>query len=177
MSVCAGHEKGQPMENDPTFYWKSSHIQIVGPETDLNFLDSQSVTLTQPVMALEAWRQVMRQPMPVVKRAFAIRDAVVSKFGVKRIGGFSGTTPAQVEVGQKLDFFLVEHISPQVLTLTERDTHLDVMTCISVQDRTVSITSSVITHNWVGRLYMVPVGPAHKMIVARNLLWLSQQMR
>lgn len=163
------------MENDPVYFWDGSLIQIVRPATELSFLDSQSVTLSHPMTALEAWRQIMGQPMPLIKWAFAIRDAVVSKFGVKRIGGFSGKVPGQVAVGQKLDFFVVEHISDQVLTLTERDRHLDVMTCVSVQDCTVSITSSVITHNWLGRLYMVPVAPAHKRIVARNLRTLAQQ--
>ena len=80
-------------------------------------------------------------------------------------GGFSTTSPEFVEVDQKLDFFLVEHASQDVLTLSERDRHLDVLTCISVTGNELTITSSVQTHNVFGRLYMLPVGPAHKMIV------------
>jgi hypothetical protein len=70
------------MENDPVYFGDGSPIQIVRPATELSFLDSQSVTLSHPMTALEAWRQIMGQPMPMIKWAFAIRDAVVSKFGV-----------------------------------------------------------------------------------------------
>ncbi|SPJ27246.1 hypothetical protein TRM7615_00729 [Falsiruegeria mediterranea M17] len=143
--------------------------RLVGAENELDFLDRQSVTLARSLSALEAWGMIMTQPMPLMQLAFRIRDAVASKFGVKRVGGFSGRVPEQVEVGQKLDFFLVEEVSPQALVLTERDRHLDVMTCISVDGRDISITSSVKTHNWFGRLYMIPVRPVHKRIVARNL--------
>jgi len=55
------------------------------------------------------------------------------------------------------------------LVLTERDKHLDVMTCIATQGPLVTITSSVKVHNWFGRAYMVPVGLAHRRIV-RGLL-------
>ena len=64
-----------------------------------------------------------------------------------------------------LDFFLVEHVSDDVLSLSERDTHLDVLTCISVSGHELTITSSVQIHNTFGRLYMLPVAPAHKLIV------------
>ena len=77
--------------------------------------------------------------------------------------------PESVEVGQMLDFFLVEYISHDVLTLTERDRHLDVMTCISSSGNELAITSSVTTHNTFGKIYMIPVAPAHKMIVRKNL--------
>ena len=67
-------------------------------------------------------------------QAFRIRDAVSSAFGVKRIGGFSGKPIEFVSVGQHLDFFLVEHADDECLVLTQRDRHLDVMTCISTHD-------------------------------------------
>ena len=143
--------------------------RLVDAESELDFLDRQVVVLAQPLTAVEAWRRIMAQPMPLMKLAFQIWDAVASKFGVERIGGFSGHVPERVEVGQKLDFFLVEEVSDQRLVLTERDRHLDVMTCVSTHGRELSITSSVKTHNWFGRLYMIPVRPVHKRIVARNL--------
>lgn len=86
-------------------------------------------------------------------------------FGVKRIGGFSGQQTLTVKVGDYLDFFLVEHVDDECLALTERDRHLDVMTCLSIQGDTLSVTSSVCTHNLFGRAYMIPVGIAHPWIV------------
>jgi len=70
-----------------------------------------------------------------------------------------------VRVGDHLDFILVEGVGPDAVMLTERNRHLDVMTCVSVKGARLTIASSVIVHNWFGRIYMVPVGPAHKLIV------------
>jgi len=64
-----------------------------------------------------------------------------------------------------LDFFLVECTSNDVLSLSSRDSHLDVLTCISTQGTRLTITSPVKTHNWFGKLYMLPVAPTHKLIV------------
>ncbi len=52
-----------------------------------------------------------------------------------------------------------------MMTLTVRDRHLDVMICIEIEGCTLSLTASVVTHNLFGRLYMIPVAPAHQLIV------------
>lgn len=147
----------------------TARIQVLAPASELDFLDSQSVVLTRPMTALQAWNQMQSRPLPGLKLAFWLRDTVSACFGVKRIGGFSGTRRDFVQTGDKLDFFLVEAASDEVLTLTARDRHLDVMTCISCNSGVVTVTSSVKIHNWFGRLYMLPVRPAHKLIVAAHL--------
>jgi hypothetical protein len=144
-------------------------IRTVGPIPLLDYYDSQSVTLARPVAPLQAWNTIMASPQPLLRAAFKVRDAISSRFGVKRIGGFTGQPVSEVVAGQYLDFFLVEEASPTRLVLTERDRHLDVMTCISSAGSVITITSSVITHNRFGRAYMVPVGIAHRVIV-RNML-------
>lgn len=50
------------------------------------------------------------------------------------------------------------------------------MICLSINARVVTITSSVVTHNAFGRAYMVPVGPAHKVIIQRNLRQLQRAL-
>lgn len=141
------------------------HAQLVAPVADLAYLDWQTITLPAPITPLQAWRMVMATPLPGMRLAFRIRDAISARFGVARIGGFSGAQPVQPRVGDKLDFFLIEAISDSVLTLTARDRHLDVMTCITSAGCDLAITASVITHNRFGRAYMLPVAPAHKLIV------------
>lgn len=76
-----------------------------------------------------------------------------------------------------LDFFLVENVSQEVLTLTNRDRHLDVATCISFHGTALSITSSVRIHSAFGRVYMIPVAPIHRLIVRKNLKQIPRQMR
>ena len=131
----------------------------------LSFYDSQSSPLPHAMTAYQVWQQVMADPLPFLSTAFAIRDAVSARFGVKRIGGFTAPTGPLPRSGDRLDFFQVERSEPEILTLTARDTHLDVMTCITTHDQTLIVTASVITHNAFGRAYMLPVAPAHRLIV------------
>ena len=154
----------------------TARIQILAPAKELDFLDTQSIVLPAPVTPLQAWNLMHARPLPGMKLAFWLRDTISACFGVKRIGGFSGQPHTSVHAGDRLDFFLVEAVSEDVLTLTARDRHLDVMTCITCNSGVLSVTSSVKTHNWFGRAYMVPVRPAHKLIVAATLKRLQQEL-
>lgn len=153
-----------------------TNIRILEPLPELYYYDRQDTGLPRKMTALEAWNTIMSEPQPVLKVAFQIRDAVSSAFGVKRIGGFSGEEVGFVSVGDKLDFFLVEYIDDECLVLTERDRHLDVMTCVSTEGGRLSVTSSVCVHNLFGRAYMIPVGIAHRWIVRSMLRRLRRQV-
>ncbi|WP_322890608.1 MULTISPECIES: DUF2867 domain-containing protein [unclassified Yoonia] len=139
---------------------------LVAPREDLDFYDARGIDLTKPITALEAWNLAMRHQLPGVSLAFRIRDAISAHFGVRRIGGFSGRLDQEPRQGDRLDFFLVERVEPEILTLSERDRHLDVVTCITTHGQRLTITSSVKVHNVFGRLYMIPVAPAHRLIVS-----------
>ncbi|MBO5392012.1 MAG: DUF2867 domain-containing protein [Pseudomonas sp.] len=152
-------------------------IHTLRPLPELDYHDSRSVLLPVQITALQAWNLMTAGQGPLMRLAFRTRDGISSLFGVKRIGGFSGTRREAVQAGDYLDFFLVEHSAPEVLVLTERDRHLDVMTCVSMADRVLTITSSVVTHNTFGRLYMLPVGPAHKLIVNSYLKRLKRKLQ
>lgn len=152
-------------------------IHTLRPLPELDYHDSRSVLLPVQITALQAWNLMTAGQGPLMRLAFRARDGVSSLFGVKRIGGFSGTRREAVQAGDYLDFFLVEHSAPEVLVLTERDRHLDVMTCVSMADRVLTITSSVVIHNTFGRLYMLPVGPAHKLIVNSYLKRLRHKLQ
>lgn len=153
-----------------------SNIRILEPVSDLSYFDTQSVEVAREITPLEAWNIIMTEPQPLLQLAFQVRDTVSSWFGVKKIGGFSGRQTQQVVADDKLDFFLVEYVDEHTLVLTERDRHLDVMTCISTEGHSVAVTSSVRVHNLFGTLYMVPVGIAHKWIVRGMLKHLRQTL-
>lgn len=151
-------------------------VHTLRAPSELDYYDTRSVLLPVEITALEAWNIMTGDPGPFLRQAFRIRDAISSLFGVKRIGGFSGTRHETVQPGDRLDFFLVEHSAPDTLVLTERDRHLDVMICLSITDRVLTIVASVVTHNTYGRLYMLPVGPAHKLIVNSYLKRLKRKL-
>ena len=152
-------------------------VHTLRPLPELDYHDSRSVLLPVQITALQAWNLMTAEQGPLMRLAFRTRDGISSLFGVKRIGGFSGTRREAVQAGDYLDFFRVEYSAPEVLVLTERDRHLDVMTCVSLVDRELTITSSVVTHNTFGRLYMLPVGPAHKLIVNSYLKRLKRKLQ
>ncbi|CAA2140627.1 hypothetical protein MBLL_02220 (plasmid) [Methylobacterium bullatum] len=133
------------------------------------FYDTRSVVLSSAVTPLDAWNVVSSEPRPLMASAFRARDAITARFGVKAIGGFSGERRLPVREGDTLDFFLVEHSAPDMLVLTERDRHLDVMICLATSGHRLTITSSVVVHNTFGRAYMVPVAPIHRLILAADL--------
>ena len=148
---------------------------LAAPER-LDYYDRQAALLPEAITPLQAWNMIRARPQPVLKLAFRIRDAISARFGVKRIGGFGEAPAANVQPGDRLDFFLVEHAAPDLLVLTERDRHLDVMTCIATRGAELAVISSVITHNRFGRAYMLVVGPAHRLIVRVMLRRLQRQM-
>ena len=146
---------------------------LVAPRSELNFLHSASAAISTDWTAFRLYCFTTHSTPAWLKGAFAVRDKISQHFNVEKIGGFSGRAPNQAPiVGEKLDFFTVEAISDEKLVLTSRDSHLDVMVSIDLigQDtREVFITTSVKTFNMFGRLYMLPVAPAHGVIVKRML--------
>lgn len=150
--------------------------QLVAPEGQLDFRHEASVDLPLALTPLQAWTRIMADPLPGLGLAFRLRDAISARFGVRRIGGFSGRPVTQVQPGDRLDFFAVEAVAPDLLTLTARDRHLDVMVCVTTRERRLSVTASVVTHNAFGRAYMLPVAPAHRLIVRAMLRRLRRNL-
>ncbi|KQO66355.1 hypothetical protein ASG51_21430 [Methylobacterium sp. Leaf465] len=144
-------------------------VRLLRPREELDYNDTQSVILPTAVSPLDVWNAIASKPRPLMTLAFRVRDAIAIRFGVKAIGGFSRERRTHVCTGDKLDFFLVEQSTPDMLVLTTRDRHLDVMICFATAGRRLTITSSVVVHNAFGRAYMAPVGPIHRMILAADL--------
>ncbi|KAJ55108.1 hypothetical protein ACMU_15240 [Actibacterium mucosum KCTC 23349] len=147
----------------------NSNAYILGPMGSLDYFDQQSINLPRAVTPLDVWNLAIADPPSWLRVAFRIRDAISSLFGVQGAGGFSGARFDAVKAGDRMDFFLVEHVAQDVLVMTANDKHLDVMISISTHGKTVDVTASVKNHNTFGRAYMVPVGIAHRWIVRDTL--------
>lgn len=147
----------------------NSPVRILAPIAELNYFDVQTKTLTTHHTALEAWNLMVARPLPGLKIAYRIRNAISSLFGVPPIDDFSEERPTHISPGDSLDFSTVVHCDDTALVTLNKDRHLDVMTCITVEDHLLSITSSVMIHNFFGRIYMLPVGIAHRWIVRAML--------
>lgn len=150
-------------------------VQLVAPVERLDFLHCDAAQLAAPITALGVYHAMTSDIPAWLAAAFRLRDFISRRFNVADIRGFSARPPERAPVvGERLDFFTVEALSDSQLVLTSRDTHLAVMVCMDLQHtrpgtQHLSVTTSVQCFNAFGRLYMLPVGPAHGPIVRRML--------
>ncbi|SEQ14883.1 Protein of unknown function [Solimonas aquatica] len=115
-----------------------------------------------------------------------IRNRVVQRLGLKNLGAMSSLAadkPAQAYVaGERIGIFTVFENSFNEALIGDRDKHLDVVLSIHRQlqagGREVLITVSTVVHvkNALGRLYMFPVWPMHRLIAPAVLASLGREM-
>lgn len=116
---------------------------------------------------------------PWVTLLMASRNKIVRLFGVKDLGGFgplNRSKPASAYVpGDRVGVFTLISNSPDDALLGDCDKHLDVVLSVYKHpvgqdgDRLVSVTTVVHVHNLLGRIYMLPVTPLHRLIAPAML--------
>src|SRR3989338_11203901 len=67
-----------------------AQVMLVAPRAQLAYLDCQSIRLPHPITPLQAWRKVMARPLPGMKTAFRLPDALSAPLGGGRGGGVLG---------------------------------------------------------------------------------------
>jgi len=129
----------------------------------------------EDISALKAYAEMTAHTPCWLHAAFTIRDMCCALFQLQPIGGFSGQISSQeISAGDKLDFFDVQKVSNEELVLSSSDKHLVVVVTLNLAPamdgrRKLSVATSVKTHNLLGKLYMLPVKPAHGIIVRKML--------
>ncbi|MTW13528.1 DUF2867 domain-containing protein [Pseudoduganella eburnea] len=124
--------------------------------------------------ALETYLQVVRQTPGWVNRLMALRNRIVGLVGLKNLGHLgapgAGKQAAQYRVGDRVGIFSLLYLSPDEVLLGDSDKHLDVVVSVcKAPQGAVSVSTVVHVHNWLGKLYMLPVTPLHKIIVRAML--------
>lgn len=156
------------------FIWdENDGIRLISTPKELDYIHRSKIIVPSDLSAYDVYCQMTDDTSLLLKYAFKMRDTISALAGVKKIKGFSATKPRKPPIaGEYLDFFLVEFISNDEISLTSRDKHLSVMLSIKLKDNEtdnneVFIATSVITHNLFGKLYMLPVAPAHNILARR----------
>ena len=117
----------------------------------------------------------------------ALRNRIVALFGLKNLGGIAQIDPNKMasdyQAGDPVGIFtLISNTTNEVL-LGDSDKHLNVVVSVHKQtnaaeeDTTITVTTVVHVHNWLGRLYMIPVTPAHKIIARSMVRALGDEIR
>jgi hypothetical protein len=153
-----------------------SQSVLFGPSQTASYVDCVMHPLPENCAgdALALYFAMMRPAPRWLNAMLVVRDLMVRPFGLKAVGGFGGNAPSHpLQPGDRLDIFTVKHSSPDELTLFIEDAHLDVFVSVIRDDhgmgKSVHMATTVHTHNRLGRVYMLFVGPFHRVLVKHRL--------
>ncbi len=149
--------------------------RIVEPETGIRrllpgaqFADAYSLEIADRSLdARHAAERIMARSPHWVDMLLALRNAAVAPFGLRR-----SAPPAQARHGV-LGIFPVISQTPGRLVAGLDDSHLDFRVIVDISApaarRNVTLTTVVLTHNLLGRIYLAIVLPFHRIIVRTML--------
>lgn len=151
-----------------------------------SFHDAWCIRVDDPEQtAFERCVALFTATPPWVSTLMSIRNRVVLLFGLKDLGNFRDATRFRPEAdyrrGDRVGIFTFVEATPTEVLLCDDDKHLVVTLSLHQGDvvagsRLVTVTTVVHVKNALGRLYMVPVAPLHRLIVPRSLLALGRRV-
>ena len=124
-------------------------------------VDGQSLDARQAAM-----RMMARAPR-WVDALLVLRNIMVAPFGLKT-SGEDRRAPRDI-----IGIFPVVSETPERLVAGFNDRHLDFRVVVDVatsgQRQSVTATTLVLTHNWLGRAYLAIIMPFHRLVVRAML--------
>ena len=134
--------------------------------------------------ALEQFLAAAQKTPRWVSAAMSARNRAVQMFGLKNLGALDdlerAETPRAYKPGDRVGIFtLFENTFDEVL-LGDKDKHLNVVLSVHRSlmpgGKAVEVTLTTIVHvkNLLGRLYMLPVTPAHRVIAPAVLAGIAE---
>ncbi|WP_013123636.1 DUF2867 domain-containing protein [Thiomonas delicata] len=121
-----------------------------------------------------------------VNACMALRNRTASLLGLKDLGHLSalipGKSPSEYRLGDRVGIFtLFENTFDEAL-LGDKDKHLNVILSVhrallpGEPKVLITVTTVVHVHNSLGRIYMLPVKPMHRVIVPAVLDAIGNRM-
>jgi hypothetical protein len=147
---------------------------IAGYATRAGFRHCRAIRLTddgRPAMA--HFLRLMGSMPGWIDDLMVLRNRLVGMFGLKDLGRLTAIdpqrTPESYQPGERVGIFTLLANSDDEVLLADCDRHLDVHIALlrrrSPDGQCQVLVSTVVrTHNWLGRLYMLPVAPFHRLI-------------
>jgi hypothetical protein len=141
-----------------------------------NLADAYSIELppgtsTNPELLA---RFIFAHQAPWISRIMAVRDALVSRFGLKTAKHLA-SLDAESGAG-RLSIFKIYSTSPTEVVLGEDDKHLDFRLSVLCSGqsspgakRHLILSTVVHCHNRLGRLYIFLIAPFHRLVVQSSL--------
>jgi hypothetical protein len=163
------------------------HATDIPPESRItrhlagaDFHDAWAVQAQQALpTALDHFLHAVRATPRWVALCMQARNAVAARLGLKHLGALqavaAGRPGRDHKPGERVGIFTLLHNEPDEVLLGERDKHLDVWVSLHVQRLPdapaprLTLSTVVHIHNRLGRVYMLPVVPMHRLIVPAML--------
>ncbi len=139
-----------------------------------SFADAFSTLVPRSdLTATELFVAIGRQTPAWINSLMNLRNSVVRQLGLKDLGNLAAlpqTMAEPLQPGQRIGIFTFVRATPSELVVQDDDKHLTVQLALLKRNMDaahdeITLCTVVRTHNALGRLYMLPVGPAHKRIV------------
>lgn len=167
------------MSTTPTAVSPPEGSHIASRLEGADFYDAWAIDAADPSpSALGQFLKALRATPRWVNACMALRNRAVQWVGLKDLGELSTIDPAKPEAdyrpGDRVGIFTLFENTPDEVLLGDRDKHLDVVLSVHCERRPgrpvrVTVTTVVHTKNRLGRLYMLPVRPMHKLIAPSTL--------
>ena len=135
---------------------------------DAQFMDAYRLEVNgENLDARKAAERMMARAPRWVDMLLALRNIIVAPFGLKTSGEDRGA-PRDI-----IGIFPVVSETPERLVAGFNDKHLDFRVVVDVatsgQRQSITATTLVLTHNWLGRTYLTVIMPFHRLVVRAML--------
>ncbi|GGX99740.1 DUF2867 domain-containing protein [Massilia dura] len=144
--------------------------RLHGATASAHFHDSYRMALApDPRSALQFYLDTVVHTPRWVDRLMALRNAIVSRLGLKDLGALGAIDRARpasaYRPGDRIGIFTLLHVSDDEAILGDSDRHLDVQVSVYRRDGEISMSTVVHVHRLLGHVYMLFVAPVHRRIV------------
>ena len=132
------------------------------------FVDAFRIETRDPALdARHAAERMMGRSPRWIETLLSLRNVLVRPFGLKTSGAGAAAPRGMIGI------FRVISETPDRLIAGFNDKHLDFRVVVDVvrsgSSQSVTATTLVLTHNWLGRAYLATILPFHRLIVPSML--------
>ena len=134
-----------------------------------------------PASALQAYRDLAALVPGWFEGLMVMRNRAMRMLGMKDLGRIGATGAGDVCVGDKIGIFTVFGHTPDEIVLGDEDRHLRVTLSLQLkrEDGAARLYCATVVErpNRLGRFYMLPVNPIHRLIVPYLLEHYARRLR
>ncbi len=134
----------------------------------IDFCDSYKIELSKDENIKDLYLKLILTDSKLINFLMLFRNKIMSLFGFKTEINHVNNIK-DVQVGNKIGFFIIYYVDEYEIIAGEKDKHLDFCVSFYKKDSCLTISTLVQYNNFFGKFYMSFVKPFHKFVV-KNML-------